>query len=89
MSNNNGQKKNAQPKPAPVLQIRITLLSNGVLDVRGFPAQFEKAMTLMNEGQLVVAREFIKAGMENRLNDDLVMDAGKILAPKKNLFVPA
>jgi len=79
-------KKNYKTPAAPLFQVRITALSDGSINVMGFPKNLDMALKIMDEGKNTVVKYFIQQAKENRLNDRNVVDDGNIIVPKKGLL---
>ncbi len=79
-------KKQYKAPPAPLFQVRITALSDGSINVMGFPKDLNAALSIMDQGKNTVVQYFIQQAKENRLNDRNVVDGGNIIVPKKGLL---
>ena len=88
MSKKINKKKFKKPAPVPVCQIRINFLSNGSVNVQGFPNNLDMALNLIDQAKNIVVKWFIQKAKENRLNDKNTVDAGNIVVPKGVLIKP-
>lgn len=80
-----GNKKKYKTPPAPLFQVRITVLSDGGINVMGFPKDLNAALSIMDQGKNTVVKWFIQQAKENRLNNRNVVDGGNIIVPKKGI----
>lgn len=78
-------KKKSNTPPAPLFQVRITGLSDGSINVMGFPNDLNMALSIMDQAKNTVVKYFIQHAKENRLNDRNVVDGGNIIVPKKGI----
>ena len=86
-NNNNSGKGQKQALPAPVMQIRINLLSNGDINVQGFPNDHTAASEIFEKALRVVNQYFIELAKQGQL-DELNRKKDGILIPDKRIVMP-
>jgi UPF0288 family protein (methanogenesis marker protein 3) len=67
MNNNN---KNETVAPAPVRQIKITLLNNGVITVHGLPANLKMAGRMIAGANEIITGFFVKKAKNGELDEE-------------------
>ncbi len=71
--------------PTPIVQIRITLLSNGALNVNGFPTKLETALAIMQDATAAIVKHFVEGAKEGKLGEDNSFEQSRILTPDNKL----
>ena len=56
--------------PYPLLQIKITVLSNDSINVKGFPSNLGYALSIFNSAQLAVVNHFIVEASNGNLDEN-------------------
>jgi hypothetical protein len=77
---------NSKPvHPQPVFQIKITALSDGSVNINGFPNNLKVTLDMMTAGTQAVISHFISKAKEGNLDDNNNIIPSKILTPDKKL----
>ena len=85
MSNKN--KKQKKVLPAPLMQVRVNLLSDGSINVMGFPNDHTAASEILEKAMRVVNQYFIELAKKGQLDDFNCKKEG-ILVPDKRIIMP-
>lgn len=67
--------------PTPVVQIKITLMSDGAMNVNGFPTELEIALAIMQDAIAAIVKHFVEEAKEGKLDHDNSFMEDKILTP--------
>jgi hypothetical protein len=74
-----------QTHPQPVFQIKITALSNGSVNINGFPNSLKVTLDMITAGAQAVISHFISKAKEGNLDDNNNIIPSKILTQDKKL----
>ena len=77
----NSEPKNNKPRPIPVINIRLNFMSDGGVDVNGFPDDFVQAMACMASATRAVAAYFVRGAADNRHDANGRKKSGIVIAP--------
>jgi len=76
----------SQQQPAmPVYSITISIMSDNQVMVKGFPKSLDLCTGILDQGKKAIIDHFIEAAKDGKLNDQNVIDGGKILVPDKRI----
>lgn len=67
--------------PTPIVQIRITLMSDGALNVNGFPTKLETALAIMQDAIAAIVKHFVDGAKEGKLDETNTFEQSRILTP--------
>jgi len=73
--------------PTPIVQIRITLLSDGALNVNGFPTRLDAALAIMNDAQAAIIAHFVRGAKEGKLDENNAFEDKRILTPSNKVTI--
>ena len=85
---NNKDASKPQPAPAhpqPVIQIKITAMSDGNINVNGFPTSLLTTLDLIFAALKAVIIQFVKIAREGNLDDEYKIIPKKIIEQDKRL----
>lgn len=81
--------ENKPAHPQPVLQMRITAMSDGNVNVSGFPTSLRNAQNLLNMAAQATIEYFIEQAKAGNLDDNNTVIPKKIIESKKPALVGA
>lgn len=88
MGNNNKPPIEEGPVvPQPVVQIRITLLNNGSLNVNGFPIGLDSALQIMQDAHTAIVKHFVQGAKDGKLDDTNIFIQNKIITPGNKVII--
>ena len=67
--------------PTPIVQIRITLMSDGAMNVNGFPTGLNAALAIMQDATAAIVKHFVEGAKEGKLDETNSFEQGRILTP--------
>ena len=67
--------------PTPIIQIRIILMSDGAMNVNGFPVKLETALAIMQDATTAIVKHFVKGAKEGKLDETNSFEQSRILTP--------
>ena len=82
-------KTNIPAHPQPVFQIKITALSDGSVNINGFPNSLKTTLDMMTAGTQAVISHFINKAKEGNLDDNNNIIPSKIVALDNKKLVNA
>ena len=85
MSNNGNNPKIVVP--APVMQLRITVMNNNTIAVSGIPASLDNAMQILADATKAVVKHFTKKAREGNLDDTDTLIESKIIQPNQKVLI--
>ena len=85
MSNNGNNPKIVVP--APIMQMKITLLNNNSLSVRGIPNNLDQALLVLSDATKAVVKHFTKKAREGKLDDMDNLIESKIIQPNQKILI--
>ena len=83
----NGTKLQGQVVPHPLMQMKITLLSNQTISVNGIPQDLNTALDILAGASKAVVLHFVRRAKEGKLDDKNRIVQDKILMPDNKLVI--
>lgn len=88
MDENNNDNPPKQPAvPHPVIQMKITILSNKTLTINGAPDNLDVALQVLADAARVTINLFIDKAKEGQLDDENNLIDTKIISPDKKVIL--
>ena len=90
MSNNKDTSESQSAKsahPQPVLQAKITAMSDGSVSVNGFPSNLSTALHLITAAHNAVINHFINQAKAGNLDDNNTIIPPKIITSQKPVLI--
>lgn len=73
--------------PHPLMQMKITLLSNQTINVNGIPLDLDTALDVLAGATKAITQHFVRKAKEGKLDDTNRIIQNKIIAPGNKLVV--
>lgn len=71
--------------PAPGIHVRINVMTDGSINVNGFPKDHEMTSEIFEKAQRVVNKYFIELAKQGKLDDFNRVKTSNILMPNKRI----
>ena len=83
---NNQPKQPDQAHPQPIAQMKITIMSDGAVNVTGFPTDMYIARHWLSRADVAIVDHFIKLAKAGKLDENNVVIEKKIITQDKSLI---